>query len=57
MSAVRFRESGLSEARMWVADPVDVTLSVLAAWKVVDAEVKRLTAFRNARCLRCIQVQ
>ncbi|GHI04162.1 hypothetical protein [Streptomyces cellostaticus] len=29
---------------MWEADPVEVALSVLAAWKVVDAEVKQLTA-------------
>ncbi|MEV0534289.1 hypothetical protein [Kitasatospora sp. NPDC050463] len=43
-SAIRSRTSGLPEERMWEADPVDVTLSVLAAWKVVDAEVKRLTA-------------
>ncbi|MCN9244950.1 hypothetical protein NGF19_29910 [Streptomyces sp. RY43-2] len=47
-SAIRSRESGLPEARMWAADPVDVTLSVLAAWKVVDAEVKRLTAVAAA---------
>ncbi|MFE2724261.1 hypothetical protein [Kitasatospora sp. NPDC059327] len=43
-SAIRSRASGLSEERVWVEDPVDVTLSVLAAWKLVDAEVKRLTA-------------
>ncbi|MFI6727991.1 hypothetical protein NRF20_37010 [Streptomyces sp. R-74717] len=43
-SALRSRASGLPEDRMWDADPVDVTLSVLAAWKVVDTEVKRLTA-------------
>ncbi|MFJ8108255.1 hypothetical protein [Streptomyces sp. NPDC096132] len=43
-SALRSRASGLPEERMWEADPVEVTLSVLAAWKVVDAEVKRLTA-------------
>ncbi|BDM74504.1 hypothetical protein HEK616_79910 (plasmid) [Streptomyces nigrescens] len=43
-SAMRSRASGLPEDRMWEADPVEVTLSVLAAWKVVDAEVKRLTA-------------
>ncbi len=28
---------------MWDAEPVDVALGVLAAWRVVDAEVKRLT--------------
>ncbi|MER5433492.1 hypothetical protein [Streptomyces sp. NPDC002588] len=43
-SAIRSRASGLPEDRMWAADPVEVTLSVLAAWKVVDTEVKRLTA-------------
>ncbi|MFE9142898.1 hypothetical protein [Streptomyces tubercidicus] len=43
-AAIRSRQSGLSTARMWEADPVDVTLSVLAAWKVVDTEVKQLTA-------------
>ncbi|MET9482681.1 hypothetical protein [Streptomyces sp. NPDC006638] len=43
-AAIRARESGGPEARMWEADPVEVTLSVLAAWKVVDTEVKRLTA-------------
>ncbi|MEU3730832.1 hypothetical protein AB0E81_15625 [Streptomyces sp. NPDC033538] len=43
-SAVRSRTSGLPEDRMWEADPREVTLSVLAAWKVVDAEVERLTA-------------
>ncbi|WP_329403912.1 hypothetical protein [Streptomyces melanogenes] len=43
-SAVRSRETGLPADRMWDGDPVDVALSVLAAWKVVDAEVKRLTA-------------
>ncbi|MGW1142681.1 hypothetical protein [Streptomyces zhihengii] len=43
-SALRSRSSGLPEERMWEADPIEVTLSVLAAWKVVDAEVKRLTA-------------
>ncbi|MEV5479993.1 MULTISPECIES: hypothetical protein [Streptomyces] len=42
--AIRSRQSGLSTARMWEADPVEVTLSVLAAWKVVDTEVKQLTA-------------
>ncbi|MFJ6351443.1 hypothetical protein ACWGI1_03565 [Streptomyces sp. NPDC054835] len=43
-SAIRSRETGLAPERMWDADPVDVTLSVLAAWKVMDAEVRRLTA-------------
>ncbi|MFJ9950702.1 hypothetical protein [Kitasatospora sp. NPDC091207] len=43
-SAIRSRTSGLPEERMWEEDPVDVTLSVLAAWRLVDAEVKRLTA-------------
>ncbi|MER5635094.1 hypothetical protein [Streptomyces nitrosporeus] len=42
-SAVRSRTSGLPGDRVWEADPVEVTLSVLAAWKVVDTEVKRLT--------------
>jgi len=43
-SAIRSRTSGLSGDRMWEADPVEVALSVLAAWKVMDTEVKRLTA-------------
>ncbi|WP_406004820.1 hypothetical protein OG440_00525 [Streptomyces sp. NBC_00637] len=43
-AAIRSRTSGLPESRMWEADPVEVALSVLAAWKVVDTEVKRLTA-------------
>ncbi|MEH0577710.1 MULTISPECIES: hypothetical protein [Streptomyces] len=43
-SALRSRTSGLPEDRMWAADPVEVALSVVAAWKVLDAEVKRLTA-------------
>lgn len=43
-SAIRSRETGLSVERMWDAEPVDVALSVLAAWKVVDAEVRRLAA-------------
>lgn len=47
-AAIRSRQSGLSTARMWEADPVDVTLSVLAAWKAVDTEVKRLTAIAAA---------
>ncbi|MFD9067074.1 hypothetical protein ACFVZ3_36760 [Kitasatospora purpeofusca] len=47
-AAIRSRRSGLPTARMWDADPVEVTLSVLAAWKVVDAEAKRLTALAAA---------
>lgn len=43
-ASVRARATGLPPDRMWAADPVDVSLSVLAAWKVVDEEVKRLTA-------------
>ncbi|WP_326763568.1 hypothetical protein OG978_02345 [Streptomyces sp. NBC_01591] len=43
-SAIRARATGLPEERMWDADPVGVTLSILTTWKVVDAEVKRLTA-------------
>ncbi len=43
-TAIRSRATGLSVDRMWNASPVDVALSVLAAWKVVDVEVKRLTA-------------
>ncbi|MET9657775.1 hypothetical protein [Streptomyces sp. NPDC006510] len=43
-SAMRARATGLPEERMWDADPIDVTLSILTTWKVVDAEVKRLTA-------------
>lgn len=42
-ATLRARATGLPESRMWDADPVEVTLSVLAAWKVLDAEVKRLT--------------
>ncbi|MER7057259.1 MULTISPECIES: hypothetical protein [unclassified Streptomyces] len=42
-SAIRSRETGLSADRMWDASPVEVALSVLAAWKVMDGEVKRLT--------------
>ncbi|AEN10234.1 MULTISPECIES: hypothetical protein [unclassified Streptomyces] len=42
-AALRARATGLAEDQMWDAPPVDVTLSVLAAWKVVDAEVKKLT--------------
>ncbi|WP_328958869.1 hypothetical protein [Kitasatospora purpeofusca] len=47
-AAIRSRQSGLSTARMWEAEPVEVTLSVLAAWKVVDTEVKQLTALAAA---------
>ncbi|MER5194117.1 hypothetical protein ACWD3J_39040 [Streptomyces sp. NPDC002755] len=47
-AAIRSRQSGLTTARMWEADPVDVTLSVLAAWKAVDTEVKQLTAIAAA---------
>lgn len=43
-ASVQARATGLPPDRMWAADPVDVSLSVLAAWKVVDEEVKRLTA-------------
>ncbi|WP_405483879.1 hypothetical protein [Streptomyces sp. NBC_00009] len=43
-SALRAREAGLPEERMWDADPLEVTLSTLATWKVVDSAVKRLTA-------------
>lgn len=43
-SAMRSRASGLPGDRMWEADPIEVALSVLAAWKVVDTEVKRLTS-------------
>ncbi len=47
-SAIRSRLSGLPEERKWEAEPVEVALSVLAAWKVVDTEVKRLTATAEA---------
>jgi hypothetical protein len=43
-SAIRSRQTGLPAERMWEADPVEVALSVLAAWKVMDAQVRRLTA-------------
>ncbi|MER6841108.1 hypothetical protein [Streptomyces platensis] len=43
-SAMRARATGLPEERMWDSDPIEVTLSILATWKVVDAEVKKLTA-------------
>ncbi|MBB4986650.1 MULTISPECIES: hypothetical protein [Streptomyces] len=42
--AIRSRETGLPADRMWEADPVEVALSVLAAWKVMDVEVRQLTA-------------
>ncbi|MGW0782593.1 hypothetical protein [Streptomyces sp. NPDC002913] len=42
-SALRARSSGLPEDRMWVADPIEVSLSVLEGWKVVDSAVARLT--------------
>ncbi|MFG2844331.1 hypothetical protein ACGF12_14315 [Kitasatospora sp. NPDC048296] len=47
-AAVRSRAAGLPEERMWNADPAEVALSVLSAWKLVDAEVKRLTAIAAA---------
>lgn len=47
-SAIRSRQTGQPADRMWAADPVDVALSVLAAWKVMDAEVRRLTAHAAA---------
>ncbi|MEU8542567.1 hypothetical protein AB0C52_21735 [Streptomyces sp. NPDC048717] len=47
-TAIRSRQTGLPADRMWEADPLEVTLSVLAAWKVVDAEVRRLTAHAAA---------
>ncbi|WP_238426416.1 hypothetical protein [Streptomyces adustus] len=43
-SAIRSRETGQPVDRMWEADPVEVALSVLAAWKVMDVEARRLTA-------------
>ncbi|MEU4104888.1 hypothetical protein [Streptomyces tanashiensis] len=43
-SAIRSRATGLPEHRMWEGDPAEVALSVLATWKVVDAQVKSLTA-------------
>ncbi|MEU3572401.1 hypothetical protein AB0E96_28855 [Kitasatospora sp. NPDC036755] len=42
-AAVRARATGLPVDRTWNAEPVEVALSVLSAWKLVDAEVKRLT--------------
>ncbi|MGY5138000.1 hypothetical protein ACWGJW_37430, partial [Streptomyces nigrescens] len=52
-ASMRARATGLPEDRMWAADPADVALSILSAWKVVDEEVKRLTAIsaRTAGCL------
>ncbi|WP_372348595.1 hypothetical protein [Streptomyces sp. KL116D] len=46
--AIRSRQTGLPADRVWEADPIDVTLSVLAAWKVMDAEVRQLTAHAAA---------
>ncbi|WP_416875503.1 hypothetical protein [Kitasatospora sp. SC0581] len=43
-AAVRARATGLPAERMWNAEPVEVALSVLSAWKLVDAEVKLLAA-------------
>ncbi|MEU1283306.1 hypothetical protein [Kitasatospora sp. NPDC005856] len=43
-AAARARATGVPAERMWNAEPVEVALSVLSAWKLVDAEVKRLTA-------------
>ncbi|MFF6885290.1 hypothetical protein ACFY9F_19220 [Streptomyces sp. NPDC012421] len=43
-AALRAHTTGRPEEHMWHGEPVDVALSVLAAWKVVDQEVKRLTA-------------
>ncbi|WP_069766765.1 hypothetical protein [Streptomyces sp. LUP30] len=43
-SAIRSRQTGRPADRTWEADPIEVTLSVLAAWKVMDAQVRRLTA-------------
>ena len=43
-ASMRARATGLPEDRMWAADPADVALSILGTWKVVDEEVKRLTA-------------
>ncbi|WP_189917228.1 hypothetical protein [Kitasatospora xanthocidica] len=46
--AVRTRATGLPEERIWHAEPAEVALSVLSAWKLVDTEVKRLTAIAAA---------
>ncbi|MFH8729673.1 hypothetical protein [Streptomyces termitum] len=43
-ASLRARTTGRAEREMWKGEPVDIALSVLAAWKVVDQEVKRLTA-------------
>ncbi|WP_407547543.1 hypothetical protein QOM21_00825 [Streptomyces sp. Pv4-95] len=43
-ASMRARATGLPEDHMWAADPADVALSILSTWKVVDEEVKRLTA-------------
>ncbi|MEV7025592.1 hypothetical protein [Kitasatospora sp. NPDC093558] len=43
-AAIRSRRTGLAQDRMWDADPAEVALSVLAAWKVVDGAVKQLAA-------------
>ncbi|MFE4333775.1 hypothetical protein ACFRQM_31410 [Streptomyces sp. NPDC056831] len=43
-TSMRARATGLPEDHMWAADPSDVALSILSTWKVVDEEVKRLTA-------------
>ncbi|MFF0480396.1 hypothetical protein [Streptomyces sp. NPDC004435] len=43
-AALRAHTTGQPEEHMWRGEPVDIALSVLAAWKVVDQEVKRLTA-------------
>ncbi|MER6478458.1 hypothetical protein [Streptomyces filamentosus] len=43
-STLRARATGRAEDEMWKGEPVDIALSVLAAWKVVDQEVRRLTA-------------
>ncbi|MGA5817904.1 hypothetical protein ACPC54_08605 [Kitasatospora sp. NPDC094028] len=47
-AVVRSRTTGLPEERMWNADPAEIALSVLSAWKLLDAEVKRLTAVAAA---------
>ncbi|MEV7598599.1 hypothetical protein AB0O91_14575 [Kitasatospora sp. NPDC089797] len=46
--AVRSRATGLPEGRMWHGEPAEVALSVLSAWKLLDAEVRRLTAVAAA---------
>ncbi|WP_051838775.1 hypothetical protein [Streptomyces sp. NRRL WC-3742] len=47
-AAVRSRGTGLPEERSWHGEPVEIALSVLSAWKLVDVEVKRLTALAAA---------